>query len=70
MALDCDIGRSIDVDDMHHHISMGDYIEKLDNTFIYPPYPILKPIQQQIWKIFFWSLQVLGLDIYIYIHRY
>ena len=24
---------------------MGDYIGKLDDTFIYPPHPILKPIQ-------------------------
>ena len=24
---------------------MGDYIEKLDNTFIYPPHPIPKPNQ-------------------------
>ena len=27
---------------------MSDYIEKLDNTFIYPPHSIPKPIQQQI----------------------
>ena len=27
---------------------MGDFIQKQDSTLIYPPHPILKPLQQQI----------------------
>ena len=45
MALDCDIGWSFDMDNMYIIIFMGDYIEKLDNTFIYLPHPIPKPNQ-------------------------
>ena len=37
---------------------MCDYIEKLNNTFIYAPHPILKPIRQ----IFFLSLEIVILE--------
>ena len=45
MVFYCDIGRSFDMNNMYIIIYMGNYIEKLDNTFIYPPHPIPKPNQ-------------------------
>ena len=37
------------MNNMHHYvIYIGDYIEKPDNTFIWPRHPILKPIYNNL----------------------
>ena len=43
-VLECDIGRQLILVTCTS-LYTGDYIEKLDNTFIYPPHLISKPMQ-------------------------